>query len=110
MALAIRTARTVVFAALMLTLAGCGEPSRREVDNARAFEALLTSVTMTNARELEKNATRIEQRHEAEELSDARYKVLREIIEKARANDWVAAEKQAYEFRAEFGDHGSYFK
>ena len=105
-----RHARSGVLVGLLLTLVGCGEPSRREVDNARAFEALLTSVSMTNVIELEKNAKRIEQRHEAQELSDARYKVLQQIIEKARARDWTAAEKQAYEFRAEFGDNGSYFK
>ena len=105
-----KSTRVLVVFGLMVTFVGCGEPSRREVDNARAFEAVLTSITMTNAKELEKNATRIEQRHEAQDLSDARYKVLREIIEKARAKDWVAAEKQAYEFRAEFGDSGSYFK
>jgi hypothetical protein len=106
----IKTTRLLILIGLMVTFVGCGEPSRREVENARAFEALLTSVTMTNAKELEKNARRIEERHKAQELSDARYKVLRQIIEKSRANDWAAAEKQAYEFRAEFGDSGSYFK
>ncbi len=106
----IKQDRGFIVAALMLVLAGCGEPSRQEVDNARAFEALLTSVSMMNAKELEKNATKIQERHEGKELSDARYKVLQQIIDKARAKEWAAAEKQAYEFRAEFGDSGSYFK
>src|SRR5437868_1560655 len=40
--------RAAVFAALVL-LHGCGgEPSPREVQNARAFEALLTAVALKN--------------------------------------------------------------
>ena len=106
----IKQDRGFIVAALMIILVGCGEPSRREVDNARAFEALLTSVSMMNAKELEKNAIKIQERYKSKELSDARFKVLQQIIDKARAKDWVSAEKQAYEFRAEFGDNGSYFK
>ena len=58
-------------AGLLLTLAGCGgEPSEREVKNARAFEALLTAVSLKNAKELEKDARLIDDRHAAGELSD----------------------------------------
>ena len=101
---------TIVLTGLVLAFVGCGEPSRREVENARAFEALLSSVSLMNAKELEKNAARIDERYAAKELSESRYKVLQRIIEKARTREWVAAEAQAYEFRAEFGDRGSYFK
>ena len=51
----------------------------------------------------------VEDRHSNGELSEGSYKVIREIVEKARAKDWKGAEKQAYEFRAQFGDKGSYF-
>jgi len=34
---------------------------------------------------------------------------LNEIIAKAKAKDWSGAEKKAYEFRAQFGDRGSFF-
>jgi hypothetical protein len=92
-------------------LAGCRwEPSEREVRNARAFEALLTAVSLKNQKELANDAKVIEDRHAAGELSEAKYKDLQEIIEKARAGDWGAAEKRAYEFRAQFGDQGSYFQ
>jgi hypothetical protein len=95
----------------LLTLAGCGgEPSDREVKNARAFEALLSAVSLKNAAELEKDAALIDERHDAGELSDAPYKELREVIARARAKDWAGAEKRAYEFRSRFGDRGSYFK
>jgi hypothetical protein len=95
----------------VLVLAGCGgEPSEREVRNARAFEALLTAVSLKNQAELEKDAKVIDARHAAGELSDARYQDLREVIEKARAGDWAAAETLAYRFRAPFGDRGSYFR
>src|SRR5947209_2620387 len=96
---------------LATALSGCGgEPSRREGENARTFEALLTAVSLKNAKELEGDARQIEARHASGELSDARYRDLREIIEKARAKDWDGAERRAYEFRAQFGDRGSYFK
>jgi hypothetical protein len=92
-------------------MAGCGgEPSAREVANARAFEALLTAVSLKNEKELEKDARIIEDRHASGELSDGSYQEIREIIEKARAKDWEGAVKRAYAFRARFGDQGSYFK
>jgi hypothetical protein len=108
--------RGPVFRAFVLTwpvlaLAGCdGEPSKREVNNARAFEALLTAVSLKNKTELERDAKIIDERHAASELSDAKYKDLQGVIEKARTGNWDAAEKQAYEFREQFGDRGSFFK
>jgi hypothetical protein len=90
---------------------GCGgEPTRREVQNARAFESLLTAVSLKHEQEVERDAQVIEERHAAGELSDESYRELREIIQRARAKDWASAEKRAYEFRAQFGDQGSFFK
>ena len=96
---------------LLIMLAGCGkEPTRREVENARAFEALLTAVSLKHPKEVERDAQVIEQRHAAGELSEGNYRRLQQIIAKARARDWAGAEKQAYAFRAQFGDRGSYFQ
>lgn len=95
---------------LVTALAGCGrEPSHRAVENARAFEALLTAVSLKHDKEVERDAKAIEQRHAAGELSDAKYRDLAEIIAMARAKDWSGAEKRAYEFRSQFGDDGSFF-
>lgn len=94
-----------------MPLAGCGgEPSEREVKNARAFEALLTAVSLKNKAELEADAKLIDDRRASGELSGANGMLLQKIVEKARAGEWSAAEKGAYEFRAQFGDEGSYFK
>jgi hypothetical protein len=102
--------RTLLAGGLLLST-GCGrEPSAAEVKNARAFEALLTAVSLKNKTELEKDSKLIEERHSHGELSDSRYKILQEIVRKAREGDWGSAERQAYEFRAQFGDEGSYFK
>jgi hypothetical protein len=91
--------------------AGCGgEPSEREVKNARAFEALLTAVSLKNAKELEADARLIEERRASGGMSEGKYHDIQQVITKARANDWAGAEKRAYEFRAQFGDRGSYFK
>lgn len=99
-------------AALVLALvAGCGgAPSEREVQNARAFEAFLTAVSLRNEREVERDAALLERRHADDEISDRRFAELAPIIARARARDWAEAEKRAYEFRAQFGDRGSYFR
>jgi hypothetical protein len=100
----------VIALSVLLALSGCsGEPSEREVKNARVFEALLTAVSIKNPNELEADARAIEARHEAGELSEANYRELAEVIARARAKDWAGAEQRAYEFRAKFGDSGAYF-
>ena len=97
-------------AGMVLLPNGCGgEPSPREVLNARAFEALLTAVSLKNQSELEKDAQMIEGRHAQGELSTSNYQTLRAVIEAARAGDWKSAESRAYEFRKQFGDRGAYF-
>ena len=100
-----------MFIISIMAMTGCGgEPSAREVNNARAFEALLTAVSLKNEKELAHDAKLIKERHAAGELSDGNYKEIQEIVEKARVKDWAGAEKRAYEFRARFGDTGAYFK
>jgi hypothetical protein len=93
--------RTIVawLMALLLAVAGCGEPSERELKNRRELEALLTAVSLKNAKELEKDIKRIDDRHTSGELSDASYKDLQDIVKKAQAGDWSEAEKRAYELR-----------
>ncbi len=92
-------ARTALLAWLLLTLAGCGEPTVRELKNRRELEALLTAISLKNQKELNKDIKRIDDRHASGELSDDGYKNLQEIIKKAQAGDWSGAEKQAYELR-----------
>jgi hypothetical protein len=91
--------RATLLAGLLVTLAGCGEPSVRELKNRRELEALLTAISLRNKKELDKDVKRIDERHTSGELSDDGYKDLEEIFKKAQSGDWVAAEKQAYELR-----------
>jgi len=83
----------------LLAVAGCGEPSIRELKNRRELEALLTAISLKNQKELDKDIKRIDERHDSGELSDDGYKDLREIIKKAEAGDWGGAERQAYVLR-----------
>ena len=94
-----RKSRTTLLVGLMLALAGCGEPSVRELKNRRELEALLTAISLKNKKELDKDIQRIEERHTSGELSDESYKDLQAIVKKAQAGDWGGAEKQAYELR-----------
>jgi hypothetical protein len=87
-------------AGLLLALAGCGgEPSEVELKNRQELEMLLTAVSLKDANQLEKDARRIDARHESGLLSDARHADLQAIIRSARDGDWAAAETQAYAFR-----------
>src|SRR5579885_1165930 len=87
--------RVPLIAAVILALGGCsGEPTERELKNRRELEALLTAISLEDKKELEKDAGRIEARHASGELSDAPYRALLEIVDKARAGDWAAAERQ----------------
>ncbi len=95
---------------LAVAICGCSnEPTQRQIKNARVFEAMLTAVSLRNAKEFEQDARLINERYDAGEISEAKYKELAEIIEKGRAGDWAGAEARAYEFRAQFGDSGSFF-
>jgi hypothetical protein len=106
-----RAGRWALLAGLAAPLSGCGgEPTPREVQNARAFEALLTAVSLKHEREVEQDAQLIDQRHAAGEISEEKYRQLGEILAKARAKDWAGAETRAYEFRSQCGDRGSFFK
>lgn len=91
--------RRHAFLFCLLVLAGCGGPSEEERENRKTFEFLLTAVSLKNVKELEKDAKRIEARHAAGKLSDARHRDLQGIIEKARAGNWGEAERLAYAFR-----------
>lgn len=93
--------RAPALAVLLLALSGCGGHTTEERENRKAFEMLLTAITLKNPKELEKDAKRIDERHAAGILSDARHRELTEMIERARAGDWGKAEEMAYIFREE---------
>ena len=67
-----RSRTTLLVWLVLLLLAGCGEPSVRELKNRRELEALLTAISLKNKKELDKDIQRIEERHASGELSDAR--------------------------------------
>jgi hypothetical protein len=89
----------LVCLSLAVVASGCGEPSPRELKNRQEFEALLTAISLRNTSELEKDATRIDQRHNSGELTDPPYTDLQAIISLARSGKWDQAERQAYDFR-----------
>ncbi|HEV3257759.1 MAG TPA: hypothetical protein VG013_12815 [Gemmataceae bacterium] len=95
--------KTVRFRVLLLGLAllasGCRGPTQEERDNRRGLDAILTAITMKNARLLEESAKRAKARHDAGQLTDEQYQGMEAFIKKARTGDWSGAEKDAYEFR-----------
>jgi hypothetical protein len=89
----------VLLVGLGLLASGCGGPTPEARDNRRALDAILTAITMQNARLLEESALRATARHDAGQLTDVQYQGMEAFINKARAGDWSAAETDAYEFR-----------
>ena len=95
-----RRAATLLVSALLIGTAGCGgEPAARELKNRQEFEMLLTAVSLRSPKQLETDASRIDDRHAAGELSDAPFADLNAIIALARSGRWDEAEKLAYAFR-----------
>jgi hypothetical protein len=93
--------RGVCNAVLVIALfaAGCRGPTQEERDNRRLLDAILTAITLKNARLLEENAARIKLRHDAGQLTDEEYEGMEAFIQKARDGDWSRAEDDGYEFR-----------
>lgn len=84
---------------LLFAIVGCGGPSTDERENRKAFERLLSAISLKNVKELERDAQAIEVRRKEGVLSEPRYADLLEIIGKARQGQWEAAENAAYAFR-----------
>lgn len=84
---------------LVLFISACGGPTPQDRDNRRLLDAILTAVTIKNARLLEDNAKRAKERHDAGQLTDEQYRGMEAIIHKARQGDWAGAEKDGYDFR-----------
>jgi hypothetical protein len=82
-----------------LLASSCGGPTGVERDNRRALDAILTAITIKNARLLEDDARRAKARYDAGHFRAEQYQALEAIIEKARAGDWSGAEADGYVFR-----------
>jgi hypothetical protein len=70
-----------------------------ERDNRRLVDAILTSITIKNARLLEDNAGRARARRDAGHLTEKEYQGMMAVIDRARGGDWSGAEKDGYRFR-----------
>ena len=92
-------ARRLLLLTALLVAAGCGKPSEEERENRRQVDFLITAITLKNKRSLEESTKRIDARHESGLISDRRHREIGEVVAKARAGEWTAAEDMAYEFR-----------
>ena len=91
-----------VFALLLsvsLAVAGCHRPTIDDRDNRRLLDAILTTITIKNARLLDDNEKWARERHANRLLTDDEFQSMTAIIAKARAGDWAGAERDGYEFR-----------
>jgi hypothetical protein len=89
----------VILVGLTFIVAGCHRPTAEDRDNRRLIDAILTSITIKNARLLGDNLEWAQKRHDAGHLTDAQFEGMATIIEKARTGDWAGAEKDGYAFR-----------
>jgi hypothetical protein len=95
-----KTAQTIlILAGLALATSGCRRPTQEDRDNRRLLDAILTTITIKNARLLDDNEQWAQTRHEAGQLTDGEFDSMAAIIAKARRGDWSGAEADGYAFR-----------
>lgn len=90
---------SALFLVLVATLAGCGRAPQLSEANREIVVSLATAVSARNPEWIDSNAELIEQHRADGECSDAEYEAFQNIIAKARAGDWEAAETAAYALR-----------
>ena len=92
---------SLVLAATIALIAGCGGPSTVDRDNRRVVDEVLTAITIKNPRLLDAAQTRVTARHAAAQFTDDEFQAIEAIIAKGRAGDWRGAENDGYVFRKE---------
>jgi len=80
-------------------LAGCGRGPQVSDANREIVVSLATAVSTRESKWLDSNAELIEKHRAEGTCSDAEYSIFQDIIAKARAGDWDAAEAAAYALR-----------
>ncbi len=83
-------------AAMMI---GCGRGPQVSSANREIVVSLATAVSARETKWLESNAELIEKQRADGKCSDAEYAAFQDIIAKARAGDWDAAQTAAYDLR-----------
>lgn len=84
--------------AIFAVVFGCGKPQASPV-NRQLIASLRTAVNTRNAEWLEKNAKILDERRAAGQTSDNEYRQFQSIIERARAGNWKAAEREVIAFQ-----------
>ena len=90
---------SLMIAATIALIAGCGGPTTVDRDNRRVVDEVLTAITLKNPRLLGAAQTRANVRHAAGQFTDDEYQAIEAIIAKGRAGDWQGAENDGYAFR-----------
>jgi len=78
---------------------GCGREPQVSNANREIVVSLATAVSTRETKWLDSNAELIEKHRAEGECSDAEYAAFQDIIAKARAGDWDAAQAAAYALR-----------
>ena len=88
-----------IWIVLAVFIGGCHGPTQDDRENRKAVDAVLTAITIKNARLLEDAAGRVKARRDAGAITAEQYQGIVAFVEKARKRDWAAAETEGYEFR-----------
>lgn len=89
----------LLIALLLLAAPGCGGGPQMTGENRELIASLATAVSTRESKWLDKNATLVEERRAAGKCSDTEYAAFQEIIAKAKAGEWDAAQEAAYALR-----------
>lgn len=90
---------TLLAVSLCLFATGCGSRPQVASGHRKLIESVLTAVSARNPQLLEENARLIGRLGDRGELTAAEQQTFEDIIARARAGDWAAAENEAYALR-----------
>ncbi len=90
---------TVVAASLLASAPGCSRGPQLSSENRELIVSLATAVSTRESKWLDENVAKIEKRRAEGKCTDAEYAAFQEVVDKARAGDWDAAQEAAYALR-----------
>lgn len=84
---------------LLVVASGCGRQPQVGPLNRDLLVSLATAVSAREPEWLDRNERRIQEQHDAGQMTEAEYRTFRTILDQARSGDWSGAEAAVYALR-----------
>ncbi|MDG3005727.1 hypothetical protein [Paludisphaera mucosa] len=95
----LRRSAILLVAVLSASAPGCSRGTQLSGENRELIVSLATAVSTREPKWLEENVALIEKRRAEGHCPDAEYAALKDVVAKAKAGQWDAAQEAAYALR-----------